>query len=234
MKDTKKLLRSVPSSVMVMFCMSVVLMNLFANKEVHTGVSWFALDCGVFLSWLSFLSMDVITKRFGPKAAIKLSLFAVGVNLCVCAILKFVSVVPGNWGVFYTLGDSVVNHALDSTMGGTWYVLFGSTVAMIASSIVNATVNHTIGNRVNSNTFKAFALRSYVSTFFGQFVDNMVFSLIVSYHFFGWSFIQCVSCSVLGCMVELICEVIFSPLGFKISQKWEEENVGSDYLGGVR
>lgn len=232
-RDTKKLMRALPSSATVMLCMSVVLMNLFANKEVYTGVSWFALDCGVFLSWLSFLSMDVVTKRFGPKAAIKLSLFAVSINLCVCIILKIVSVIPGNWGVFYTFGDNVVNEALDSTMGGTWYVLFGSTVALIASSIVNATVNHAIGKRITTNNFKAFAVRCYASTFLGQFVDNMVFSLIVSYHFFGWSLIQCVSCSILGCLVELMCEIIFSPIGFKISKKWEEENVGVDYLGGI-
>ena len=233
-QDTKRLLRAVPSSVMVMLCLSVVLMNLLANKEVSTGVGWFALDCGFMLSWLSFLSMDVMTKRFGPKAAIKVTVFAVGVNLCVCVILKVVAMIPGNWGAFYTFGDGVVNHALDSTIGGTWYVLFGSTIALITSSIVNSTINHAIGKRMKSNNFKAFAIRSYVSTLFGQFVDNMVFALIVSYHFFGWSLIQCVTCSILGCLVELLCEVVFSPLGFKISQKWEEDNVGAEYLGGAK
>ena len=234
LKDTGRLLRAVPSAVMVMFCLSVVLMNLLASKEVYTGVSWFALDCGVLLSWMSFLSMDVLTKRFGPKAAIKLSLFAVVTNLGVCALLKAVSLVPGNWAAFYTFGNTVANQALDSTIGGTWYVLFGSTVAMITSSIVNATTNHVIGNRMKSNNLTAFIVRSGVSTLFGQFVDNMVFSLIVSYHFFHWSFVQCVTCSVLGCLVELLCELVVSPIGFKISQRWEENNVGSDYLGGTK
>ena len=233
-KDTQRLLRALPSGAVAMFCMSVVLMNLLANKEVSTGIEWFALDCGFVLSWVSFLSMDVVTKRFGPKAAIKLSLFAVTVNLGVCVILKAVSAVPGNWGAFYELGTEHANTALDSTRGGTWYVLFGSTVALIASSIVNSTMNHTIGKHLRANNFTSFAIRSYVSTLFGQFVDNLVFSLIVSYHFFGWSLTQCVTCSILGCLVELLCEVIFSPLGFKISQKWEDDNVGAEYLGGSK
>lgn len=233
-EDTKRLLRAVPSGAVVIFCLSVVLMNLLANKEVYTGVSWFALDCGILLSWLSFLCMDVMTKRFGPVAAVKVSFVAIAMNLCVCAVLKLVSLIPGNWGEFYTFNDTVVNHALDNTIGGTWYVLFGSTVAMAAASVVNALINHTVGKRIRSNGFRAFAIRSYMSTVAAQFVDNMVFTLIVSYHFFGWSLVQCVTCSLTGCVVELICEVIFSPMGYKISKKWEEENVGAEYLGGTR
>ena len=233
-KDTKRLLRAVPASTVALFCVSVVLMNLLANKEVYTGSSWFALDCGILLSWLSFLCMDVLTKRFGPKAAVKISFVAIAINLCVCAVLRVVALIPGNWGEFYTFDDSIVNQALDNTIGGTWYVLFGSTVAMVAASIVNAVINHTIGKLMASNTFSAFAVRSYVSTVAAQFVDNMVFTLLVSYHFFGWSLLQCFMCSLTGCVVELVCEVIFSPVGYRISRQWEEENVGADYLGGSK
>ena len=198
-EDTKRLLRAVPASAVMLFCLSVVLMNLLANKEVYTGVSWFALDCGIMLSWLSFLCMDVLTKRFGPKASVKISFVAIAVNLCVCAILKVVALIPGNWGEFYTFDSTIVNQALDNTIGGTWYVLFGSTVGMIAASVVNAVVNHSVGKRMRSDNFRSFAIRSYASTVAAQFVDNMVFTLIVSYHFFGWSLIQCLTCSLAGC-----------------------------------
>ena len=184
------------------------------------------------LSWLSFLCMDVMTKRFGPKAAVKISFVAICVNLCVCAVLKMIALIPGNWGEFYEFENVIVNEALDNTIGGTWYVLFGSTVAMVAASIVNAVVNHTVSKRICADDFRAFAVRSYTSTIAAQFVDNMVFTLIVSYQFFGWSFLQCLTCSLTGCVIELICEVIFSPIGYKISRQWEEENVGAEYLGG--
>ena len=233
-QDTKRLLRAVPAGAVALFCVSVVLMNLLANKEVYTGVSWFALDCGILLSWLSFLCMDVLTKRFGPKASVKISFVAICINLCVCAVLGVVALIPGNWGEFYTFGDVVVNQALDNTIGGTWYVLFGSTAAMGVAAIANATLNHAVGKRMRSDNFRSFAIRSYVSTVTAQFVDNMVFTLLVSYRFFGWSLLQCLTCSLTGCVVELICEVIFSPIGYKISRQWEEENVGSEYLGGLR
>lgn len=228
--DFKVLLRSVPSIVMALFTVSVILMNLLANKEIYTGVSWLALDCGLIVSWLSFLSMDMLTKRFGAKASVKLSITASAINLLVCGILFLVSKIPGNWAEFYTYENDIINDSLDSTIGGTWYVLFGSTVAFLVASVFNSTINAGIGKLMKRNTFATYAVRSYVSTAIGQFIDNLVFSLIVSHVFFGWTLIQCVTCSLTGCIVELLCEVIFSPLGYKVCKKWETLNVGKEYL----
>ena len=125
-KEFRLLLRNVPSLVMVLFAVSVILMNLLANKEINTGVSWLALDCGLTMSWLSFLCMDMLTKRFGAKASIRLSLLAVGMNLFVCLMLFLVSKIPGNWGEFYTFENDIVNQGLNNTIGGTWYVLLCS------------------------------------------------------------------------------------------------------------
>lgn len=229
-QDYKDLTYNVPSVIMALFCVSVVLMNLLANKEINTGISWLALDCGLTVSWLSFLAMDMLTKRFGPKASIKLSLTASAINLLVCGFLLFCSKLPGNWAAFYDFESETVNQALNNTFGGTWYVLMGSTIAFIVSAIVNALLNAGIGSMMKKDNFAAYAARSYISTLFAQFVDNMVFALIVSHVFFGWTLLQCVTCSLTGCIVELLCEVIFSPIGYKVCKKWEEENVGSAYI----
>lgn len=229
-EDYKHLLRSVPSTVVALLVVSVVLMNLLANKEIYTRRDWLALDCGLLLSWLSFLCMDIITRRFGPKAAIKLSALALSVNLFVSIILFLISLIPGNWGTYYTYNDVVVNNALNDTIGGTWYVLLGSTIAMAVASVVNAVSNAAIGKLYEHHNFASYAVRSYVSTLFGQFVDNMVFALLVSHRFFGWSLTQCVTCSVTGCLLELFFEIIFSPYGYRVSTAWEEEGVGNTYL----
>lgn len=228
--DFQLLMRSIPSWVVALFTVSVVSMNLLANKEIHTGVSWLALDAGLTMSWMSFLAMDLITKRFGPKAAIKVSLFAVGVNMLMCALLNLVTRIPGNWSAYYTYNVLEVNQALDATFGGTWYVVLGSTIAFIASSIVNALVNAGIGNRLSNASFKDFAIRSYVSTLLAQYVDNLVFAFVVSHTFFGWSTVQCLTCAATGCLMELLCEVVFSPFGYRVSKQWEVDRVGHEYV----
>lgn len=229
-KDYKMLLWNIPSTVMALFVVSVILMNLLANKEINTGLSWLALDCGLLVSWLSFLAMDMLTKRFGAKASIKISLVAVAINLLVCLILFGVSKIPGNWAEFYNYEDESINLSLNSTFGGTWYILLGSTIAFISSAIVNAIINAGVGKLFKRNTFVAYAARSYVSTLIAQFVDNFVFALIVSHTFFGWSMLQCVTCSLTGCIVELLCEVVFSPIGYKVSKSWAQHGVGEKYI----
>ena len=225
----KLLLRSVPATSMVFFVLSVTLMNILANKEL-VSTSWLSLDCGFLLSWISFLSMDMVVKRFGAKASIQLSLFAEGINLLFSALLFLVSLVPQNWGEFYATENPVVNASLNSTIGGTWYVVLGSTTAFLLSAIVNSLLNEYIGSKMKKDNFLSFSIRSYASTFIGQFIDNLVFAYIVSYHFFGWSTTQCLMCAVPGAVFDLIMEVIFIPIGYKSSKKWKEEGIGNEYL----
>lgn len=232
-KELKILLRSIPSPVVALFAASVILMNLLANKSVSLPVTWMALDCGIIVSWVSFLSMDVITKHFGPKAATEISVVAVVVNLIACAFFFAAGKIPGMWGESFAVGDgAAVNTALDNTFSGTWYVLLGSTTAFIASSIINNFLNYLIGKLTvrNPDGFGAYAMRTYISTAVGQFADNMVFSLMVSHFFFGWTLIQCVSCSLTGMIAELLFEIIFSPAGFAVCRRWRKENVGQEYF----
>ena len=62
--DTKILLRNIPSLTISIFILSVVCANLMANKEL-ISVKYLALDCGFIFSWIMFLCMDVICKRWG-------------------------------------------------------------------------------------------------------------------------------------------------------------------------
>ena len=94
--------------------------------------------------------------------------------------------------------------------------------------------NAAIGRASTTDGFASFALRSYVSTMIAQFVDNFVFALIVSHVFFGWSMTQVVVCSLTGCIIELLCEVVFSPIGYKVSKQWEVEHVGKEYLEATK
>lgn len=229
LEDTSILMRNVPSTVMVFFCVSVVLMNLLANKELM-NIGWLALDCGFAVSWLSFLAMDMLTRRFGPKAAIKLSAFAILVNFVFSILLYIISLVPGNWGEYYSYESKIVNTVLDNTVGGTWYIVIGSMTAFAAGSVVNAVINWNVGKLCKSSSYVAFAIRSFISTALGQFVDNFVFAFVISRTFFGWTLFQVITCSFTGAVAELLAEVIFSPIGFKATQRWESLNIGKEYL----
>lgn len=229
-KEIFALLHAVPSLLLAVFVLSLVLMNLLANKSLALNLDWLALDAGIMVSWMAFLTLDIAVKSFGPKAATRLTIAAVAINLGVSAIFLVVAKVPGVWGESFVDGGAAINTALDNTIGGTWYVLAGSTIAFIVSATVNNILNWSIGKSIKKhpNSFKAFMLRSYVSTTIAQFVDNLVFSLLVSLSFFGWSLLQCFMCALTGAIVELIFEILFSPIGYKISERWRAQGIGEE------
>ncbi|MDE6676158.1 MAG: VUT family protein [Clostridia bacterium] len=227
------LLKTVPTLVVVLFILSVFSMNLLANKSISIPVDWLALDCGIIVSWFAFFTMDILTKHFGPKAATEITVLAIIVNLFFCLLLFLASLIPGVWGESYVEGsEEIINGALDKTFGGTWYVVLGSTAAFLASAIVNNLSNFGVGKlfKKNPDGLAAYVLRAYVSTAIGQFVDNLIFALVVSHFFFGWSIVQCVTCAVTGMLVELLCEGIFFYPGFYITRRWKKNRVGEEYL----
>ena len=223
------LLRCIPATVVTLFVVSVICMNLLANKTL-LQLDWIALDGGILISWLSFMCMDVITKHFGPKASNRISVLAAGINLLCCLIFFAASIIPSNAGD-YTVFDSI--------FGGTWFILLGSTIAFLSSAVLNNRLNWAIGRlfKKNPDGRLAFITRTYVSTFIGQFFDNFIFSVIVFVFFapifwdgFCWSLLQCFTCALTGAAAELLMEVVFSPIGYRIVRKWKENSVGQEYL----
>jgi hypothetical protein len=233
LSELRLLLRSVPPITLMLFVLSVAAMNLAANKSISVPIDGLALDCGILVSWFAFLVMDVVTKHFGPKAATELSVVAICFNLSLCALLFLCSLVPGVWGEASVEGcEDIINNALDRTFGGTWYVLAGSTAAFLVSSVINNFTNYAVGKafRKKPDGPLAYVCRTYISTAVGQFADNLTFALLVSHFFFGWTFFQCVSCAVTGMIVELLCECVFSALGYKVCEAWKKGGVGKEYL----
>jgi hypothetical protein len=234
-EDYKYLLRSIPGLVTTMFCISVIAMNLMANKIIFNS-RLVAADGGILLSWIPFLCMDIITKRYGPKAATKMNILALLINLLCVGVFTLVASLQIEIGADYAQGDAF--SSFNAVFSFTWFVLLASSIAFLASGIINNFLNWAIGLLFKKKPHGkvAFFTRTYVATIIGQFTDNLLFSVIVfmifapKYWGYGLSFVQCVGSAVLGAILELIIEAIFSPIGYKVFKKWQSENVGEDYL----
>lgn len=229
LEEYRILLRSIPAAVVTLFVVSVICMNLLANKTL-LQLEWIALDGGILISWLSFMCMDMITKHFGAKASNTISLLAAAINLLTCLIFFVASAIPSNANDY---------SAFNGIFGGTWFILMGSTAAFLASAVINNGLNRIIGRlfRKNPDGKLAFATRSYISTFVAQFLDNFIFSVIVFvicapifWAGFHWTVLQCATCALTGAVAELIMEIAFSPIAYRITMRWKKEAVGKEYL----
>lgn len=231
------LFTSVSPILLTFFVLSVVLMNLFANKSIDLNPDIFALDMGITISWLSFLIMDVIVYYYGQKAGNIISVFALLINFIICLIMFLISYIPGIWsqaiGIDNVINDEI-NKGLDETFRGSWFITFGSSIAFISSSILNNFLNTLLGKVFkkdpNKIKFNRFIFRTYISTMISQFVDNLLFSLIVSLNLFKWKFTQCVLCSLTGMAIELLMEILFSFFGYRILKYFDKQKQGNKYL----
>lgn len=223
------LLRSIPSPLVAFFTLSVVLMNLLANKTI-LSLDWLALDGGFLLSFVPFLCMDIVTKYYGQDAGDKLNVFALFVNLFCVLVFYVASAIP-------TQDDY---SAFNSIFGGTWFILMDSMIAFVASGFFNNALNTVVGKmfKKNPDGGAAFFVRSYVSTFFGQYVDNFLFSFLTFYVFapifWGegarWNMVQILMGALTGALAELLMEVFFSPIGLFVVRRWKKEGVGKEYF----
>ena len=227
-EEYKVLLRSVPAFITSFFILATVLMNLSASKIVYNAFN-VAVTGGVLLSWVPFLCMDSVTKRFGARAAILLNILSALGNLFAVIFLAVVAAIP-------TPGSDYA--AFNSTFGCVWFIALSSTVAFVVSGIVNSLLNAAIGKlfRKNPDGKLAFFTRAYISTFIGQALDNFIFMAGV-YCIFApiyWNMslpvLTCVGTAIVGGLLELLVEVIFSPIGYVASKKWAEEHVGQEYV----
>ena len=75
LEEYKCLMRSVPGLVIASFFLALICMNILANKTIWT-TEHTAADGGILIGWATFLCMDIITIRFGPKASTMVSITA--------------------------------------------------------------------------------------------------------------------------------------------------------------
>lgn len=226
--DYKVLLRNIPALVTVAFVLGTVLMNLAASKIVFNAMN-VAVTAGFFLSWLPFLCMDTVTKRFGARASIMLNIFSAVGNLFAVLFLAIAAAIPTP-GSDYT--------SFNSVFGSVWFIVLCSTLAFVISGVVNSLMNAAIGKifKKNPDGKLAFFTRAYISTFIGQALDNFIFMAGV-YCVFSpiyWNMslpvITCVGTAIVGGFFELLVEVIFSPFGYLVAKKWDREHVGQEYV----
>ena len=237
-KEWLKTLRSVPSLALALITVATVLMNILANKSI-INLPWLIQDAGILMSWVGFLVGDLLVKAFGSKNAIRVNLTCLGISLFISGLLAIVAVVPGEWSPVFdptiNPGDlgSNINAAVNSVMGNVWYVILGSAVASAVGLVVNGLTQGLLIKKIETkqgDKYWGFFVASAASTMIGQIIDNMVFALLVSVKFFGWTWTQVMVCSLTGAIFELIIELVFSPLTYKISKNWKKNGIGTEWI----
>lgn len=228
---SKVLFRSVPGIVLALFILSTVLMNLLASVAL-VNEAWLALDAGIFVAFVGFILLDMIVKRFGARAAVRVTVLGFLVNLSVAVLFTIVALVAKSSGQYFPLGDYATLTQ--------WWIIGASATAFLVSGILDAGLHHLILNRFKKNPegVVAHMTSALGSTFVGQVIDNMLFGLLFTFpaSMIGlWGMTPMTVTALLGFavaggIVELLCQALFTPLGYKVAESWRRDRLGQDYL----
>ena len=90
--ETKVLFRCVPTIPFAFLVACLIAMNFLANRGGAIGPVPF--DCGIIVSWVVFLASDMLVKRFGAKAAIKINIAALLLELVSIGLMTLGAMLP--------------------------------------------------------------------------------------------------------------------------------------------
>lgn len=244
--ETKTLFRCLPAIPFAILCVTMIAMNFLANKGIDFITLFgeniggfisniFSADSAIIISWIGFLAGDMIVKIFGTKAAIKVNLTAIGVQLLAILMFTAGALIPGSY--WNSMGDATATFN-ELFLVQFWPCLAGTMAFALATVVDSIFSGFLLKKFKNRTSFKSYAVASYVSTALGQFLDNMLFGLFFSI-WQGWFtqtnslgdiLVHLVGFSAIGMIVELIGQCILSPFGFKLTKSWREDNIGKEYI----
>lgn len=232
----KSLFFAVPKSVSFIFIFSIIIMNLLASITV-IQTKYLLITGGSFFSWIPFLVMDATTHYFGPKISNKLTFLGLICNLIFVFFLKIIYFSFSNNIYFISFLDN--NNFLYSIFHNSLAVILASSIAFLLSGILNNYFNYFLGFFFKNKKYEKleFFFRSYVSTLFGQFIDNFFFLFLLYIIFLpilnktdSKSIFLLINASILEAFFELFTEIIFSPIGYNLTIKWRKENLKQTFV----
>lgn len=182
----------------VLFTSCLLISNIVANKLIQFG-PW-SLSAAVIIFPLSYILGDVIAEVYGFRAARRTMWFGFAMNGLMVILFTIVSWLPVP--VWFEHGD-----AYSTVLGNTPRLFAASMLAYILGSWINAVTLSKL--KVKSNG-KGFGFRAIVSTFFGEFVDSLIF---VPVAFFGnMPFEELLKMMALQITFKTIYEIIILPV----------------------
>lgn len=147
-----------------------VMQNILAAKSF--GNEFIAITTGgTLISWMVFGCIDVITEVWGKNRAIKTFIGGALLNLFFNIICWIAIAIPGT--------SDFIQGSYSTTLGTGWRIVLASITAFLTGTYINTLIMHVMKLKSkDSNNSIGFMIRSTISTFVGQFVDNFLFYLI--------------------------------------------------------
>ena len=192
--------------LLVLFVVSILIANIVVNRVIELPFGWMTTSAVLIFiipMWLS----DVITEVYGKKKMLKAIYLGFFFNFIMAGFFVLVNMMPS------VEGQLEMDSAYQLVLGSSFRILMASGVAYLFGTLMNTNLMLKLKNRKNNK----FVIRAFISTVFGQFVDNGLFIILAFAFVLPWKLMLVIV--VVETCIEIAVETFILPLTYKMQLK---------------
>ena len=193
------------------FVVIAVSMNIFCMKSLSFGTPIILCDGGLLISWIVFLISNVIVEVWGKERSVKVVTFTAFISLFILVLGRLIVFIPS----LPEYEEQV--KSFENIFSNGPRTIMASVVAFWTGNFINVSI---IAKLIKKNADKdngfLFFFRAVISTLFGQFVDNALFTVLafapIGLSVYEMRWVDIYSSVVSSTVIEMVVEACFVPL----------------------
>lgn len=185
----------------LLFVVSLLLTNIVVSKQIILPFDYM-ITGGDLIFPLTYILSDVFSEVYGYRWSRVTCYLGFAANLFMVLVFELVSVLPypGSW-----TGQA----AFETILGNTPRIFIASAMAFILGDLINDLVFRKM-KEAHIDSQKGFGLRAVVSSFFGELVDSLIFSVVA---FAGiWDITTIIRYIFTIVVIKVLYEVVILPV----------------------
>lgn len=194
--------------ITTLFVTCLLIANIASFKLIQLGP--IVITSGVLLFPITYIVNDLVAEVYGFEKARKVIWLGFLMNLLLVGYFQLAIILP--YPAFFD-GQA----AFASVLGNTWRALLASLSAYLTGSFLNATVMSKMKKKTQG---KGFFQRAVLSTLIGEFVDSLLFVLIL--FVFTYDIKTILIMVLTQTLVKTVYEIIIFPVTNRVVKKVKE------------
>lgn len=191
--------------LVAVFTASILIGNTVVNKFFHVFGDFY-LTPAVFLFPIPMIIGDIVSESYSKKHLRNMIFIGFAMNLFMSMMYLITIKIPT---------DGFTDEAYQYVLGSSFRILVASLSGYLVSGFTNASIMWFMKSR--SKNGKGFSIRAFVSTLFGQAVDNFTFGFIAFLGILPLSTIALMT--AFEVVVEILIETILLPFTHMLQKK---------------
>lgn len=191
--------------LVVLFTSCLIISNILANRMLQIG-PW-SLDAGNLLFPVTYILSDVFSEVYGYRWSRRVTWGAAAMNLLFVVLVALTNVLPAP--------DYFDPTPFATALGSSFRIVAASLVSYVTGDLFNDIVFRHM--KKSQTSLNGFAVRAFVSSLVGQFVDSTLF---VTLAFFGtMPMVDLIYMLLLNVAVKVGYELVILPVTHMVVRK---------------